>query len=273
METVGTRFQCLVESSVFNGDTGLIRQAHGELDGILIKVVAAFAEDIECPKHARPCLHWQTHQGPSPLSLNRCPMFREEPLLSRGVRSDGGLATRRHMPADGFPDWYAFPSHGLKGPWGRSHAHQLPPFQHTEASLPLKDHRGGFGNGIEDGWQVQTTRQSLRHCDESLQPLLPLLGLLIELGIADSHRGLGHEAIEEITVIRIKVERLLATQRQYAQQRVVEEDRNGKHAAESMSAPPVLLRDARINVNVGQVEGAAMRRYIAYPAPPERHLP
>src|SRR5215467_5384576 len=97
METVGTRFQCLVESSVFNGDAGLICQAHGEFNGILIKVVAAFAEDIECSKHARPCLHWQTHQGPSSLSLNRCSMFREEPLLSRGIRSDAGFATRRHM--------------------------------------------------------------------------------------------------------------------------------------------------------------------------------
>ena len=59
-----------------------------------------------------------------------------------------------------------------KGSWSRAHTHQLSLFQHAEASLSLKNHRGGFGDGIEDGGQVRprvsrcatATRVSRRCC-------------------------------------------------------------------------------------------------------------
>src|SRR5262249_21070140 len=149
-----------------------------------------------------------------------CPMFGQGEHISRRIRGDDGFATRRYAPADGCPDWYTLLLHGLESARSRPDAYEFSPCRHAETSLPLEDQRGGFSDGIEHGGQVQTACQSLCHCNQGRQPLLPLLGFLIEPGIADSHGCLGHEAIEEITVIRIEVERLLAAQRQDTNQRV-----------------------------------------------------
>src|SRR5262245_9105984 len=112
------RFQRLVEPGVFNGDASLIRETHGELDSILIKVIAAFVVDVEGPKHARPYPYRQTHEGPGPLRLDPGSMFGEGPHIGRCICGDDGFATCSHAPADGCPDWYALPAHGLESPRG-----------------------------------------------------------------------------------------------------------------------------------------------------------
>ena len=84
--------------------------------------------------------------------------------------------------------------------------------------------------------------------------------LLVQPGVADRPRGLGHEALEKLPVLGIEVERRPPVQREDAEQRVLVDDRHDVRAPEVVLPEPVHREDAPVREHVRDDQGLAVRR-------------
>ena len=83
--------------------------------------------------------------------------------------------------------------------------------------------------------------------------------LLVEPGVADRPRGLADEALEELPVLGVEVERRPPVQREDAEQRVLMDDRHDVRAPEVVLPEPLHGEDAPVREDVRDDQGLAVR--------------
>ena len=84
--------------------------------------------------------------------------------------------------------------------------------------------------------------------------------LLVEPGVADRPRGLADEALEELPVLGVEVERRPPVQREDAEQRVLMDDRHDVRAPEVVLPEPLHGEDAPVREDVRDDQSLAVRR-------------
>src|SRR6266498_2100768 len=91
----------------------------------------------------------------------------------------------------------------------------------------------------------------------------------IEAGVANGHRGLGHEAFQQLLLVIAEGERRSTAQREHTQQLILELNRHPEKASETVLHPPRLREYSRIAEHVGHGERLACARDPAHDALPE----
>ena len=82
------------------------------------------------------------------------------------------------------------------------------------------------------------------------------LGLPVEAGVLDGHRGLGHEHLHDVGGVGGEADRLRVAEREHGQELVAGHDRVGHEAAEAPPPPPLEVDDPRVVADVGDDQRA-----------------
>ena len=139
------------------------------------------------------------------------------------------------------------------------------------APVHLADPRDRDARLLEQLSGLQGRVEDLAHLEERPRLLQAAASLRVEPGVADGRGGLGHEAVEEVPLVRPEGEGLAPVERQHAEQHSFVQDRNREEAPEPMGLPPLAPDEAMIGEDVRGLERLPVRGDPAHGALVEAH--
>ena len=121
-----------------------------------------------------------------------------------------------------------------------------------------------FGDPLRHRLDLEGLREQPQEVGQSLGRAAARLAAREQPRVPDRHRRLGHQAVQQLGIVVVEIERCGPGEREHAQDLVLEEDRHGVRAVQVAGAKPLALPDRRVGrVDVGHVQRLAVERHPA----------